>query len=124
MPRTKKEIEEKKCPEGKELNIRPESITKKNKAIDDAFELLDSFNWTKKEMFAYDRWLDAMRMHEDIVATAREMKFAEGMAKGKAEGKAERQIEIARAMLSEGASATFIAKVTGLTIEEIEKLIK
>jgi len=109
-----------------ERNIRPESITKKNKAIDDAFGLLDSFNWTKNEMFAYDRWLDIQRMNEDAEATAIKTKFAEGVAKGKAEGRAEgvaeKAIAIARAMLSEGISATIIAKVTGLTVEEIKSL--
>ena len=56
---------------------------------------------------------------QDILSAAE----AKGEAKGKAEGKAERDIEIARAMLLEGDSKEKIAKITGLSIEEIEKLL-
>jgi predicted transposase/invertase (TIGR01784 family) len=45
-----------------------------------------------------------------------------GIEIGKAEGKAERDIEIAKAMLLDGNSAEKIAKITGLSILEIEKL--
>lgn len=57
---------------------------------------------------------------QDILSAAE----AKGEAKGKAEGKAERDIEIARAMLLEGDSIEKIGKITGLTTEEIEKLLK
>ena len=46
----------------------------------------------------------------------------EGLAEGEASGRAEREIEMAKAMKSEGIDAETIAKVSGLSAEEIEKL--
>jgi predicted transposase/invertase (TIGR01784 family) len=57
---------------------------------------------------------------QDILSAAE----AKGEAKGKAEGKAERDMEIAIAMLVEGDSIEKIAKITGLSVEEIKKLLK
>jgi predicted transposase/invertase (TIGR01784 family) len=48
--------------------------------------------------------------------------LAEGKAKGRAEGKAESKIEIARNLKAESFDAALIAKITGLSPEEIEKL--
>ena len=55
---------------------------------------------------------------EYMIAEAKE----EGLAEGEASGRAEREIEVARAMKSEGIDAETIAKVSGLSAEEIEKL--
>ena len=48
--------------------------------------------------------------------------IARGRAEGKAEGEADAQKTIAINMLREGASISFIVKVTGLDIEEIQSL--
>ena len=48
--------------------------------------------------------------------------LAEGKAEGLAEGKAEEKSAIAQKMKEEGASFDFIARITGLAIEEIESL--
>ena len=48
--------------------------------------------------------------------------IAQGRAEGKAEGKTEEKIEIARNMKIEGFDSAMIAKVTGLTPDEIEQL--
>ena len=42
--------------------------------------------------------------------------------KGREEGKAERDTEIARAMLLDGDSVEKVAKITGLSIADIQKL--
>jgi predicted transposase/invertase (TIGR01784 family) len=55
---------------------------------------------------------------QDILSAAE----AKGEAKGKAEGASNKAIEIAKAMLLEGDSNEKIAKITGLSIEDIEKL--
>ena len=47
---------------------------------------------------------------------------AEGLAEGRAEGRAEEKLENARRMKSKGYPLDDIADITGLTIEEIEKL--
>ena len=60
-------------------------------------------------------------VHSQDILTAAE---AKGEAKGKVEGASNKAIEIARAMFLEGDSIEKICKITGLTSEEIEKLLK
>jgi predicted transposase/invertase (TIGR01784 family) len=48
--------------------------------------------------------------------------LAEGVAKGRAEGRVEERKENARKMKVKGFSAEDIAEITGLSVEEIEKL--
>lgn len=47
----------------------------------------------------------------------------EGYVEGKAEGKASERIKIAKIMLKEGSDISFIVKCTGLTEEEVKKLL-
>ena len=49
-------------------------------------------------------------------------KYDKDHAEGRAEGLAESKIEIARLMKADGEPAEKIARYTGLTIEEIQKL--
>ena len=57
---------------------------------------------------------------------AREQGLAQGLKKGEAvglkKGEAQKQREIAKAMKESGAEKEYIAKVTGLTWEEVEML--
>ena len=46
----------------------------------------------------------------------------QGLKQGRAEGKAQKQREIAKRMLQENIEKSVITKVTGLSLEEIEKL--
>ena len=59
---------------------------------------------------------------EDLNRQISESKKKEGQAIGKKEGKAEEKIEIAKNMLKENADINFISRVTGLTVEEINKM--
>jgi predicted transposase/invertase (TIGR01784 family) len=47
---------------------------------------------------------------------------AEGIAEGMAEGIAKAKAEYARKMKAEGCDNTFIAKITGLSVEQIERM--
>jgi hypothetical protein len=60
---------------------------------------------------------------QDILSAAEAKGEAKGKAEGKVEGRAEEKMEIARAMLLEGDSIEKVGKITGLTTEEIEKLL-
>ena len=64
------------------------------------------------------------RDYRNILATARDDGFAEGLAEGEALGKAERTSEVARAMLSLGLSEDVIQQATGLTEAELDGLKK
>ena len=86
--------------------------------IERAYEELNQFNWTEEELFTYDQ--ETKRIMDNQAAEEYMVKKAK--SEGKAEGKAERDIEIAKAMLLDGDSVEKIAKITGLSILEIEKL--
>ena len=49
---------------------------------------------------------------------------AKGRAEGEAKGRAEGEAKLITSMLKNGASMEFIAKYTGLSVEEISKLKK
>ena len=57
-----------------------------------------------------------------VVKKALQSGLTEGEAKGRAEGSAKKQSEITKKMKDEGAEIEFIARVTGLTKEEVEAL--
>ena len=80
-------------------------------AIQEAFQVLNKLNWTVKELEAYDRERDALWSEQSRLDTA----IKEGVKEGK--------IEIAKnLLLKTKMSITEIAELTGLTLEEIEKL--
>ena len=89
-------------------------------------ELASRGNMSKEERAQYDyEW----RIYNDYLNTfnsaekkAAEKGRAEGLAEGRAEGRAEEKLEIAKNMKADGQPLDLIAKFTGLTIEEIEKL--
>jgi len=47
---------------------------------------------------------------------------ARGEARGEAKGKIEGKLETARNLLQEGADPQFVAKVTGLPIDDVKRL--
>lgn len=93
-------------------------------------EVADVENMTPDERLRYDESVKNYRDYVNTIATAerisREKALAEGIAKGKAEGKAEGKSEgkqeIARRMKKEGLPLDMIARLSGFTIEQIEKL--
>ncbi len=48
---------------------------------------------------------------------------AEGKAEGKTEGKREAELEMARKLLAEGDDLARVSKITGLSEEELQKLL-
>ncbi len=59
----------------------------------------------------------------EYMLNERERKGLElGLEQGRAEGEAQKQREIAKRMLQENIEKSVITKVTGLSLEEIEKL--
>lgn len=85
-------------------------------------ELASRGNMSREERAQYDyEW----KIYNDYLNTfnsAEKKGHAEGHAEGLAEGRAEEKLENARRMKSKGYPLDDIADITGLTIEEIEKL--
>jgi predicted transposase/invertase (TIGR01784 family) len=99
------------------INVIPENI--KDKGLKFAYEDADKHNWTKLELEAYDYVF--MREQDERGKWALLTKRA--MAQGKKEIELEVSEKIARNFLKLGISVEEVAKNTGLTIEQVKKII-
>ena len=93
---------------------------------------------SREERQAYDRHIDAVRVQWDVLTTAREEGWDDGMArgmeqglargmeqglaKGMEQGKTEEKLAIARGMKADKVPIETIVKYTGLSAEEIKNL--
>lgn len=106
--------------------------SKDEKGIVEAMEKNEKLKKANEELEVLSSDEEVRELAEFRESSLREMASAirygkdkgktEGRAEGRAEGRNERNIEIAKLMLKENASIDFISRVTGLAIEEIEKL--
>ena len=98
----------------------------KNEEIEKAKKELEKLAMNPEDRELYELRLKAIRDEMNIRYSGYVDGMADGMAegeaKGRAEGKNERNIEIAKNMLKENVNIQFISKMTGLNLEEIEKL--
>ncbi|WP_341751938.1 MULTISPECIES: Rpn family recombination-promoting nuclease/putative transposase [unclassified Candidatus Tisiphia] len=91
-----------------------------NVALKKALTVLDVMNFTDEEREAYEDHLKWLR----IEANTLKKQLEKGIAKGREEGRYEERITIARKLLKENMTSEHIANITGLIIEEINKLLK
>ena len=96
------------------LNVIPDDIT--DKGLKEAYHDADQMTWSPKEIELYD--YAKMRERDEI--EEREKAFINGIEIGVENEK----IEIAKEMINENFSKEQILKITKLSIEIIEKLIK
>jgi len=82
------------------------------------FSIAEYTNLTKEEKTMYDSSLKYKWDNKNVLDYA----IKEGIEKGIVEGEHKKAVAIAREMKRESISAVQIAKFTGLSIEEIEKL--
>jgi predicted transposase/invertase (TIGR01784 family) len=87
------------------------TLEKKRPILKKAHKALNEISMDSKTRVAYDRRKSVLFFYEKTL----EKKFEDGKLEGK--------LETARIMLKEGDTIEKIARVTGLSIEEIEKLI-
>ena len=111
-----------------------------------ALQILEKSAYTEGQLYAYEQFWDAVvnervsieggfkkgmakglaEGRERGLAEGRERGLAEGhekgLAEGLAKGRAEEKLDNARKMKAHGADTEFIAQVTGLTRDEIERL--
>ena len=94
--------------------------------LSEAREKLKYFSMPPKERMAYDEYLSAVMIQNDVLDSAKlEGKIEgreEGRAEGRAEGRDEERFSIARNMKQLGIPVDVIVKSTGLTSGEIETL--
>ena len=96
--------------------IRPDTTAP---GLNEAREKLKYYSMTPKERKAYDEHLNAVMIQNDVLDTAK----LEGRIEGRAEGRAEEKQENARKMKAMGLTNEMIHQITGLSVEEIEKLL-
>lgn len=103
--------------------IRPDT---KAPGLEEARRKLIYYNMDRAEQLAYDEHINAVMIQNDVLTTAAEEGRLEGRAEGLAEGlekgKLEEKMENARTMKSLNISTDVIHQVTGLSIEEINRL--
>lgn len=103
--------------------IRPDT---KAPGLEEARRKLIYYNMDRAEQLAYDEHINAVMIQNDVLTTATEEGRLEGRAEGLAEGlekgKLEEKMENARTMKSLNISTDVIHQVTGLSIEEINRL--
>lgn len=91
------------------------------------FEQAEIAKFNAQELKAYEESMNAYRDIVNAINTEGKIKYAEGREDGRAEGRAEgmekRNIEIARNMLGNGESIDKIMLYTGLSKEDIEKIL-
>ena len=99
------------------LDRIPDKI--REKIFEKLFETAEIARFNKAQIDSYENSLKYYRDLKNSLDTARE----EGEIKGKIEGKKERELEIAKNLISNGASIELIIKSTGLSEKDIKKLI-
>ncbi len=93
----------------------PQSL--KEPVMQEAFDVLAQSNWSKKDLEAYDRYVDAMRSAASQLDTALE----KGIEIGIEQGEKQKAQKIAKALL-DILDVEMIAEKTGLSIDEIKNL--
>ena len=88
------------------------------KGLVKAAEELDILKLPEDERRTYERYIEDRRSAESSIKTS----WLEGMEKGIEKGIEQRNIEIAREMITDGASDEKIARYTGLSVAEIARL--
>ncbi|MDX5461994.1 MAG: Rpn family recombination-promoting nuclease/putative transposase [Wolbachia endosymbiont of Tetragnatha montana] len=107
-----------------------EKIIGSDLIIKKAYEELNRFNWSEKEFIAYEqeikRILDEQAVLAQKLDDATEKGIQIGHEKGRAEGREEGEkqakIAVAKNSLKAGVSIDVIAEITGLSLDEIQKL--
>jgi predicted transposase/invertase (TIGR01784 family) len=86
------------------------------------FEIAEIAHMDDDERSTYESSLKYYRDMNNVVATAKGEGWEEGREQGIEQGKAEGKEEVALNCLKQGMASDVISQITGLTVEEIEKL--
>jgi len=91
----------------------------KAKGLRQAADKLDVLKLSEQEARIYENYLNDLSCERSMIESA----LIEGEAKGIKEGEAKGKIEIARKMLEDKLPLEKISKYSGLSIDEIKKLL-
>jgi predicted transposase/invertase (TIGR01784 family) len=94
----------------------------KTPGLQEAREKLQYLTMSREDRLAYDRYIDAIMVQNDVLDTAKLEGRAEGLAEVRAKVRAEEKLEIARNMKHAGLDMEQISLFTGLSVEKIKEL--
>jgi len=109
------------APETKEEDLN--QIIGSDLIIKRAYDELDRYSWSPEELMTYDAIDMKQSADKAILEGAFEEGREEGLSEGIEKGREEEKIEIANAMLAKGIDLETISSITGLSPEEIKKLM-
>lgn len=95
------------------------SQLQKNKQITRAFEVLERSKFSREELYAYEKLLDQYRLEIGRVEEAKEL--MDKIQHAKFEGSNEASLRIAKNLLADGEDIHKVAKLTGLTVDQLKK---
>ena len=98
-------------------------FTAQKKIFDHLAKLADVRCLSSEEQEKYDESIKAVDDYYGVLMSYYMNGIDEGVAKGEAKGSHHKSLEIARKMLAKGMDENTIMEITGLTQEEIRKLI-
>ncbi|MFK7950060.1 MAG: Rpn family recombination-promoting nuclease/putative transposase [Saprospiraceae bacterium] len=104
------------------LQNRPKKL--QERVFKRLFEAAEIAKFTPKELEAYDRSLKYYRDIKNVVDTSHEEGREKGHKEGREEGREEEKLKIIKTGIDEGFSDDVLAKLTQLSIEEIQKIRK
>ena len=102
------------------LDRLPEEL--RVRAFERLFEACEIAKFTPEEKLRYEHDMITERDYDNIIYTAKAEGRTEGKAEGLAEGEAKGKTDVARAMKAKGIEISLIAELTGLSVEEIQRL--
>ena len=87
--------------------------------LQEAREKLQYMMLSTADRHAFDEYVNAVRIQNDVLGSTRAEALAEGRAEGRSEGRAEGLMETAQKMKADGLPIDVIVKYTGLSSEQI-----
>ncbi len=95
----------------------------KNPAMKETIDILEQVSIDPELLSAEEARRKALRDYNSNIKAARVEGKAEGVAEGEARGEAKGKAEIAKKLLARGHKVSEISEITGLSQEELQKLI-
>lgn len=99
----------------------PEELLE-NPEIKKAVTVLEESAFTPEQLLGYEKFWDIISVEKTLVSSAERKGKEEGKKEGIEEGKKEEKLLIASNAKKQGLSPDIISSLTGLSVEEIEKL--
>ena len=98
-------------------------LAEQDKYIDKAYRRLEEMSADEQKRWEYEMRQKAIRDHRHMLASGRREGEKIGEQRGLEQGESKKAVEIARKMLGDKMPIEKVAEYSGLSLEEIQKLI-